>query len=187
REAEGARGLAGRTAGTGEPGRTLLPPRRTPLVPRRGHRAAPPHDRVGHVERAAAERALSRRAAGRPQDARPAWFGAPGGGVVRGRAALGGDARVPGLALRLGPLARRHVRAAGGLRPGRLLGGVVANVRGFAAAGRREAPGERRRPPPPAARPATGRRRLHGRVREPRRGIPRAAQVRARRGGARAG
>ena len=67
-----------------------------------------------------------------------------------------------------------------------VLGGVVAHVRGLAAARRGQAARERARPPPSAARPAGRGRRLHRRLRESRGGVPRAAEVRPRRGGARA-
>src|SRR5205823_14963790 len=110
----------------------------------------PADDRGCDLARAAAERPLQGGGARRATDARPAWPGAEGRRLVPRGSPFGRHARVPRLALRLGPNPRRAFRAARGFRPRRVLARVVAHLRGVAAARRGEATGERARIASPA-------------------------------------
>ena len=174
---EGARGPPGRAAGARRP----APSGTSTLTLRRWCRA---EDTVPHLPAIASATWQERRLSARYRegsrivrlDPRSARSRAQGRGVVSRRASLGRDACVPRLAVRRGACTRRRLRAARGLRPRHLLAGVVAHVRGVASAGVGDAPCERARAAPVPPRSATRRRRLHGRVREPRGCVSRAVK-----------
>ena len=138
--------LPGRAPGAGHARAAALPPRRARLVPRGGPRAAPARPRVRRLARLPRPHPLPGGDARRPPHDRPARARPQGGRLVPRRPPRRRHARLPRLAHRLRPPARRGARAAGRLRARLVLGRVVARVRGEPAERRGHRPRREGRP-----------------------------------------